>query len=116
MVYELGPLNIQLSSVQWLAAFWTFSVLLAFNLAYVLFLYDRVQSDVTRARKLMTVFIGSLIVVGTYAHTLASKPFSLNDCILLALVAVHGWMAEDLVQSFMEKATRTRPEPPKASQ
>jgi hypothetical protein len=84
----------------------------AFNIAYALFLRDRRAGDVTGARKAMTFLIGSLIVVGTYADTLSAKPFELKDCLLLALVAAHGWMAEDLVRSFMQKAGAQQPVPP----
>lgn len=53
-----------------------------------------------------TVFIGSLLVIGTYADILASKPFALKDCILLAFVGAHGWMAENMVNQFMKKAPK----------
>jgi hypothetical protein len=54
----------------------------------------------------MTVLIGTLIMVGTYAETLSQKAFALKDCLLLALVAAHGWTAEDMVQTFIKKAAK----------
>jgi hypothetical protein len=112
MEFSIGSLNLQLSDTQFLALFWAVAVALAFNIAYVLFVWDRRRSTVTRARMLMTVLLGSLVVVGTYADALASKPFAMKDCLLLALVAAHGWMAEELVQSFMASAAKQRPTVP----
>lgn len=87
----------------WLATFWTVIVLIAFNSAYALYIYDRKRHDITRARKAMVFVLGSLLVVGTYAQTLSSKTFALNDCLLIALIFAHGWMAEELVQSFVQR-------------
>jgi hypothetical protein len=36
----------------------------------------------------------------------------MKDCLLLALVAAHGWMAEDMVNKFMKKAVAKSPTPP----
>lgn len=54
----------------------------------------------------MVFVLGSLLVVGTYAQTLAAKAFALNDCMLLALIFAHGWMAEELVDSFMKRGSK----------
>lgn len=112
MEISIGNVNLQLSDTQFLGLFWAVAVVLAFNAAYLLFVWDRNRSTVTRARMLMTILLGSLVVVGTYADALAAKPFAMKDCLLLALVAAHGWMAEELVQSFMAGAARHRPEVP----
>ena len=111
MEFDLGFAIIQLSDTQCLALFWVFSVAASFNVAYFLFLKDRGSETVTRARIAMTVIIGTLIVVGTYADTLCQKPFALKDCLLLALVAAHGWMAEDMVHTFLKKASKQLPGP-----
>jgi branched-subunit amino acid transport protein AzlD len=108
MELTIGSLSLQLSETQYLAMFWAVAVALAFNIAYLLFVWDRNRSTVTRARMLMTILLGSLVVVGTYADALAAKPFAMKDCLLLALVAAHGWMAEELVQSFMAGAAKQR--------
>jgi len=109
---NLGIVIVQVSSTQLLGIFWAVSVFLAFNAAYILFLKDRGSADITKAKILFTCLIGSLIMIGTYADTLAHKPFAMKDCLLLALVAAHGWMAEELVQSFVKKAAKERPGPP----
>jgi|EndMetStandDraft_4_1072995.scaffolds.fasta_scaffold41018_5 hypothetical protein len=109
MEFNLGNLSFQLSETQCLSVFWACTVALAFNAAYLLFVLDHKRPRVTWTRIAMTVFIGSLIVVGTYADALAAKPFAMKDCLLLALVAAHGWMAEALVQSFLANAEGKRP-------
>jgi hypothetical protein len=106
MELNLGFVAIQISSTQSLAVFWAAAVTISFNLAYFLFLKDRGQGSITKARVWMTVFIGTLIVIGTYADTLAAKSFAMKDCLLLALVGAHGWMAEGLVKSFINRATQ----------
>lgn len=97
-----------------LPVFWAIAVTVAFNSAYFLFLRDRGSGDVTRARVAITVLIGTLIVVGTYADALSEKVFEMEDCLLLALVAAHGWTAEGLVRSFMAKAVKQPPSAPAA--
>lgn len=87
----------------WIALFWTIAVLVAYNTAYALCIFDRKHIRTTRARKAMVFVLGSLLVVGTYAQTLSAKPFALNDCLLLALIFAHGWMAEELVESFVKR-------------
>jgi hypothetical protein len=62
----------------------------------------------------MTVLIGTLIMIATYADTLSQKAFALKDCLLFALVAAHGWNAEDMVQTFIKKAVKQQPGPPNA--
>lgn len=114
MELNLGLTIVQISDTQLLPLFWAFMVTASFNLAYVLFLIDRGHGAVTWARTAMTIVIGTLIVIGTYADTLAHKPFAMKDCLLLALVAAHGWMAEELVQSFIKKAAQRQPRPPAA--
>ena len=104
MEINLGEFVIQVSDTQMLSIFWAFAVFLAFNVAYLLFVKDRGASDISRSRMWATVLIGSLLVIGTYADMLASKPFALKDCILLAFVGAHGWMAEEMVNKFMKKA------------
>ena len=104
MEINLGEFVIQVSDTQMLSIFWAFAVFLAFNVAYLLFVNDRGASDISRSRMWATVLIGSLLVIGTYADMLASKPFALKDCILLAFVGAHGWMAEEMVNKFMKKA------------
>jgi CDP-diglyceride synthetase len=110
MELNLRFVIIQISDTQLLALFWVLTVAVSFNVAYFLFLKDR-GSEAVSARNIMTFIIGTLVVVGTYADTLAQKPFVLKDCLLLALVAAHGWTAEDMVQSFIKKATGKRPAP-----
>jgi hypothetical protein len=106
MELNLGFIIVQFSDVQMLALFWVVTVTASFNVAYVFFLKDRGPRAVTRARIAMTVLIGTLIMVGTYAETLSQKAFALKDCLLLALVAAHGWTAEDMVQTFIKKAAK----------
>jgi len=103
---NLGVVIIQISDTQALSIFWAVSVTFSFNLAYWLFLKDRGKSEISKARIWATVFIGSLIVIGTYADVLSAKSFTMKDCLLLALVAAHGWMAEDMVNKFMKKVTK----------
>jgi hypothetical protein len=105
MEINLGIAIIQLSDTQALAIFWALAVTISFNLAYLLFVKDRGGSEISKARIWATVFMGSLIVIGTYADVLAAKPFAMKDCLLLALVAAHGWMAEDMVNKFVRNAT-----------
>ncbi|WP_127558279.1 hypothetical protein [Saccharospirillum alexandrii] len=105
MELNLGVSVIQLANTQALALFWAVAVTVSFNLAYWLFLKDRGETVVTTARIWATVIIGTLIVVGTYADVLSGKAFEMKDCLLLALIAAHGWMAEDMVHKFMKKAT-----------
>lgn len=108
MELNLGFASLQLSDTQALSLFWAVAVAAAFNLAYLLFIWDRQRSSVTRARMLMTVLLGSLVVVGTYADALAAKPFAMKDCLLLALVAAHGWMAEEMVRQFVDGAAKVK--------
>ncbi len=49
----------------------------------------------------------ALVVVGTYADTLAKLTFELNHCILLAFVAAHGWMADEMVERFLQTVRGT---------
>jgi len=109
MELNLGFIIVQLSDVQMLGLFWVVTVTASFNVAYYLFLKDRGPGTVTGARIKMTIFIGTLIMVGTYADTLYQKAFALKDCLLLALVAAHGWTAEDMVQTFIKKAAKQQP-------
>jgi hypothetical protein len=112
MEINLGFTVLQLSDTQALGLFWVLSVIAAFNIAYFLYLSDRKQqgqSVVSTARVKMTVLTGSLIMVGTYADTLAQKPFAIKDCILLALIAAHGWMAEEMVEKFIQKVKKQQP-------
>ena len=106
MEFHLGSLVVQVSDPSRLALFWVATVVAAFNVAYLLFVNDRGSRTTTRARVIVTMLIGTLVMVGTYADTLSQKPFALKDCLLLALVAAHGWTAEDLVQSFIKKAAQ----------
>jgi hypothetical protein len=108
MELNLGIVRLMLSDTQALALFWAVAVAAAFNLAYLLFIWDRQRSNVTRARMVMTVLLGSLVVIGTYADALAAKPFAMKDCLLLALVGAHGWMAEAMVRQFMEGAAKVK--------
>lgn len=107
--FNIGSWVIQMSDPALLAIFWVFAVGIAFNLAYCLFLKDRGRSNITGARIAMTIIIGTLIVLGTYADILSKKPFALRDCLILALVAAHGWVAEDLVQKVLKKASKGLP-------
>jgi hypothetical protein len=90
----------------WIAIFWTAAVLLAYNVAYALCILDRKHTHTTRARKAMVFLLGSLLVVGTYAQTLSAKTFALNDCLLLALIFAHGWMADELVEKFVQRGSQ----------
>lgn len=107
MEIDLGFTVILLTDSQRLSLFWAVAVTASFNFAYWLFLKDRGSSEITKFRIWATVFIGSLIVISTYAGVLAAKQFAMTDCSLLALVAAHGWMAEDIVNDFMKKVART---------
>lgn len=111
MDVSLFGFNLFLGEEFWIAAFWTVAVLVAFNSAYALYINDRKRQDITKARKAMVFVLGSLLVVGTYAQTLAAKAFALNDCMLLALIFAHGWMAEELVDSFMKRGGQLAPPP-----
>lgn len=102
---DLGIDVIQLGSIQALGLAWAVAITIAFNVAYYLFLKDRGPNEITCHRKFFTALLGTLIVVGTYADTLASLPeFQMKSLLLLAFVAAHGWMAENLVNSFMANA------------
>ena|SRR6266576_3669804 len=103
MDINLGVVVFQISPTQILALFWGVMVTLSFNGTYFLSLWDHKEGAVTRSRIMITVVIGTLVVLGTYADTLAAKPFALKDCLLLAFVAGHGWTAEDLVQNFLKE-------------
>ena len=104
MEFNIGLTVIQISSTQIYSLFWAGIFGLSFNFTYWLFRRDRgPTSVVSKARTRMTVFIGTLLIVGTYGNTLAHKPFALSDCVLLAFVGAHGWMAEDFVNSFIKK-------------
>ena len=86
-----------------LALFWIFSVTICFNTGYGLYLWDRDSS----ARKqqafiIRTALIGTLLMLGTYAHNLSDEPFKLRSCLYLALVVVHGWTAEMIVDGFIK--------------
>ena len=106
----------------YLALFWAILVSVAFNLPYFLFSVDRRSRYQLQfgqagrnlvpspARTALTSMIGTLIVVGTYASILSEKVFELKDCTVLALVAAHGWMAEDMVNQFLE-AVQQNPSP-----
>ena len=106
MEIPFSTLEFQFAGTQSLPLFWAIAVTAAFNAAYLLFIWDRKDSPVSRARILMTILIGSLIVVGTYADALAHKPFVMKDCILLAFIGAHGWMAEEMVHRFMQGAAK----------
>jgi len=107
MEINLGSVIVQLSDTQAISLFWAVAVTGAFNFAYYLFIRDRGIAQISRSRIAATVFIGSLIIIGTYADLLAEKPFAMKDCLLLALVAAHGWMAEEMVNRFMQKVHNT---------
>ncbi|GLT18790.1 hypothetical protein GCM10007938_25710 [Vibrio zhanjiangensis] len=106
MDINLGFTVVQISDAQLISLFWASTVTLSFNFAYYLFIKDRGSNAVSRERVWATVLIGTLIVIGTYADVLAAKPFAMKDCLLLALVAAHGWMAEDMVDRFMKRASK----------
>lgn len=106
MEINLGIVVIQISDTQMISIFWVVAVTVSFNMAYWLFLKDRGECEITKARIWATGFIGSLIAIGTYADILSAKPFAIKDCLLLALVAAHGWMAEDMVNKFFNKVAK----------
>ena len=88
-----------------LSLFWALGVTAAFNLSYAFFLRDgrhRGLPTPSPGRRWMIVFLGTLVVVGTYADTLAKLTFELKHCILLAFVAAHGWMADEMVERFLQ--------------
>ena len=94
------------------AVFWILSVSLCFNCGYVLYLC----SVDSKSRKpyafiVSTALIGTLFVVGTYAHNLSisGDQFALNDCLYLALVVAHGWTAEKVVEGFMKVRSKAGP-------
>lgn len=89
-----------------LPLFWSVAVALAFNVGYVLHIIERGSSAAGRGRTYLTVVIGTLVMLGTYAAALSEKNFVLRDCTLLALVAAHGWTGEEFVQSFIDQAKR----------
>lgn len=109
-IYNLYGFNIQLSDTQGLAIFWVLSVLCAFNISYYLYRCDQKHygqsANNSLARIWLTVFLGNLVMIGTYANTLAQKPFVLSDCLLLAFIAAHGWMADEMVDGFIEKVRK----------
>ena len=110
MEIDLGVIVLQLSATQVLGLFWAAAVAIAFNGAYYLFIKDRGPACITKARMGFTMLVGTLIVVGTYADTLAAQEvFRMKDCLLLALVAAHGWTAEELVQSIRNRSAGSPP-------
>ena len=85
----------------WFAIFWICSVSVFFIGCYSLALWDKANSRPSRARITFTLVIGTLIVVATYADTLYHKAFQFKDLLLLAMVGVHGWKADDMVEGFI---------------
>ena len=85
----------------WYAIFWIGSVSLFFIGGYCLALWDQASRRPSRPRIVLNLVIGTLIVIATYADTLYHKDFEIKDFLLLALVAAHGWKAEDIVQGFI---------------
>lgn len=114
MELNLGFTIVQLSDVAALALFWAVTVSAFFIVSYVLFLKDRGPGAVTRARATVTIIIGTLIMLATYADILSQKTFAFKDCFLLAFVAAHGWTAEDMVQTFIMRAAKQPPQRPQA--
>lgn len=109
---SIGGMAIVITQTQLLGLFWAFMVAISFNLAYFFFSVDRrgqqqIPGSARRipssARTALTSFIGTLIVIGTYASMLSEQSFELADCTMLALVAAHGWMAEDMVNQFLQR-------------
>ena len=74
MAINLGIAIIQISDTQMISIFWVVAVTVSFNVAYWLFLKDRGDCEITKARIWATVFIGTLIAIGTYADILSAKP------------------------------------------
>lgn len=111
-IYNFYGISIQLSDAQWLSIFWVVSVLCAFNLSYYLYRCDQKNNGQSKynssARIWLTVFLGNLVMIGTYANTLAQKSFALSDCLLLAFIAAHGWMADEMVEGFIEKVRKIK--------
>lgn len=54
------------------------------------------------ARAGFTALIGSLLMIATYGHTLATCTFKMTDCMHLAVVVGLGWTAEPLVVTFLK--------------
>jgi hypothetical protein len=100
----LGFVQVQLSGTQLLSLFWAATLSGSFNIAYFLSLWERKTVPVARARIAMTVLIGTLLILGTYVEALGSKVFAWSDCTFLALVAAHGWTAEQFVARFVKNA------------
>ena len=115
MDFDLGFTVLQISNSQMLSIFWAVTVALSFNITYLLFIKDRGNIGVSKSRIWATIFIGTLIVVGTYADVLSEKTFEMGDCLLLALVAAHGWMAEDMVNKFMRRTAAAHSQQPPAN-
>lgn len=86
------------------AVFWILSVTVCFNVGYGLYLWSSDKSSRKQhAFILRTALIGTLLMIGTYAHNLSTsgEPFNLSDCLYLALVVAHGWTAEKVVDGFI---------------
>lgn len=91
-----------------IALFWVVSVTFCFNLGYFLSLSAKDSlKDRPRPVIVRTAVIGTLIMIGTYAHQLSTRQgaFELSDCLYLALVVAHGWTAEKIVDKFIELRT-----------
>ena len=103
---------ISIGPTQELAIFWAVAVTVFFNIPYLLSIMDarsKQGSPISKAKVGITMLIGTLIVIATYAETLKDKSFALSDCMLLALVAAHGWTAEGMVQKFLDAAAEKVP-------
>lgn len=100
-----------LNAIQAFSIFWVLALTLSFNLAYFLFLKDRkgsaggAEAHISTSHVYASIFIGALIVIGTYVPVLTSNTFALNDYLLLALVAAHGWIAVGMVSRFIKQVS-----------
>ena len=101
--------------LNWFAIFWISSVSITFIGCYSLALWDKTDSRPSRARMTFTLIIGTLIVIATYADTLYHKAFLFKDLLLLAMVGVHGWKADDMVEGFINAVGTNSQKKPEAA-
>lgn len=84
-----------------LAWMWAAIVVGCFMTGYALYLRNTAGRS-WDARASLTAVIGSLLMIATYGHTLATCVFKMTDCMHLAVVIALGWTAEPLVNAFLK--------------
>ncbi|MEQ8242009.1 hypothetical protein [Fulvivirga sp.] len=109
---EIGGYVLWIPENAFLNLFWVLVMVFSFNGAYFFFRFDRKQNqfnNVSKGKVYATALIGTLIILGTYGNLVMQKPFAIADCSVLALVAAHGWMAEDMVRKFISQIQQPEP-------